>query len=96
MSRYKIHPLDQSFYEWDRKRVERRNNYWSMLRRAKSDWLALTDQVALEKETNDAAFYYHMQRKYGIKIELIDGKIAGEYSVIDDKKHTMFLLQYSS
>lgn len=91
-----MNTLEQNFHDWDRKRIERRNNYWKMIRQAKSDWLKLTDQAALEYELGEGAFYYYLQQNYGLKMELIDGKIGGQYEVVDEKKYTMFLLKYGS
>lgn len=78
------------------RQLAKRNQYWLMLRRAKDDFIKLTDQASIEYEMGEGAFYYYLQQNYGLKVELIDGKIAGEYTVVDKKKYIMFLLKYGS
>ena len=87
---------EESFRKWEEERKEKRNRYWSMLRRARQDWLRLTEQAAIEYDLGESAFYYYLQQNYGLKVELIDGKIAGDYTVVDDKKYMIFLLKYGS
>ena len=96
MTRFSNSPLDNSFKKWDAERVEKRNNYWKMLRRAKEDFIKLTDQASIEYEIGEGAFYYYLQHNYGLKIELIDGKISQNFYVSDEKKYLMFLLKYGS
>lgn len=81
----------------DVKVKERRDQYWKMLYAARSDFMKLTDQAANEFNDGDqGAFYYYLQRQYGLKMELIDGKITANYVITDEKKYTMFLLKYAS
>jgi hypothetical protein len=77
---------------WEYKK--KRNHYWSMLRSARQDFIVLTDQAALEYEMGDDAFYYYLEQNYGLRVELIDGKIAGDYHIVDEKKYLLFLLKY--
>ena len=73
---------------------KKRDRYWSMLRRAKLDYLQLTDQESTEYDILDGAFYYYLQQNFGLQIELIDGNIAGEYNIVNEKKYLLFLLKY--
>jgi hypothetical protein len=73
---------------------KKRNQYWNMIRSAKRDFIVLTDQAALEYELGDEAFYYYLRQNYGLQVELIDGKIAGDYNIVDEKKYLLFLLKY--
>jgi hypothetical protein len=73
---------------------KKRNQYWSMLRRAKADFIKLTDQACIEYEMGDDAFYYYLRQNYGLQVELIDGKIAGDYVIVDEKKYLLFLLKF--
>jgi len=72
----------------------KRMEYWKMLRRAKNDFIALTDQACIEYEIGDDAFYYYLRQNYGLQVELIDGKIAGHYNIVDEKKYLLFLLKF--
>jgi len=73
-----------------------RDNYWKMLKRAKSDFIELTEQASLEYEIGDDAFYYYLRQNYGLQVELIDNKIAGEYAIVDEKKYLLFLMKFGS
>lgn len=74
---------------------KKRNQYWSMLRRARADFIKLTDQASIEYEIGEDAFYYYLAQNYGLQVELIDGSIAGDYVIVDEKKYLLFLLKYS-
>lgn len=80
----------------DLERKDKRNRYWSMLRQAKLDFIKLTEQASIEYEIGDSAFYYYLQQNYGLQVEVIDGKIAGEYAVVDEKKYLLFLMKFGS
>ena len=94
--RFSTHPAEESFRQWEAERKQERNRYWVMLRKAKNDWLKLTEQAALEYDLDDGAFYYYLQQNYGLRIELIDGKIGPEYAVVDEQKYLLFILKYGS
>ena len=89
--------LDQATWaveSWEQERKTKRYRYWAMLKRAKLDFIELTEQASVEYEMGDGAFYHYLEKTYGLKVELIDGKIAGEYAVVDEKKYLLFLLKY--
>lgn len=93
MSRYP----DQAtlaFEDWEKERKSKQFRYWKMLRNAKNEFLDLTGQECAEYDILDGAFYHHLEKNYGLAVELIDGHIAGEYSVIDEKKYLLFLLKF--
>lgn len=86
--------VEKSFREWEEDRKRNRNKYWAMLRKANADYLKLTEQASIEYELGQGAFYYYLQQNYGLKVELIDGKIAGDYHVVDEQKYLLFVLKY--
>lgn len=61
--------------------------YWSMLRKAKAEF----------ESTHRYVYFEHwMQSEYGLKIHYnIAGSITGNYTIVDPKKYTFFLLKYS-
>lgn len=75
---------------------KKRDQYWTMLRRAKLDFIKLTDQSGEYYPDEEGAFYYYLRHNYGLQVELIDGKIAGEYAVVDEKKYLLFLMKFGS
>jgi hypothetical protein len=87
--------IEFSGREWEEQRKAKRDRYWRMLRSAKNEFLNLTGQESAEYDILDGAFYYYLERNYGLKVELIDGQISGEYSVINEKKYLLFLLKFS-
>lgn len=46
-------------------------------------------------EPNLNSFRYWMERRWGIKIEIINGKIGSSFSVTDEAKYVMFTLRYT-
>lgn len=87
-------PIEINDIEALQEQRKKRNQYWSMLRRAKLDFINLTDQACIEYEIGDEAFFYYLRQNYGLHVELIDGKIAGEYAIVDEKKYLLFLLKF--
>ena len=83
-----------AFESWERERKTKRYQYWQMLRSAKNEFLDLTGQECTEYDILDGAFYYYLERNYGLRVELIDGQIASDYSVIDEKKYLFFLMKF--
>jgi hypothetical protein len=75
---------------------KKRNQYWTMLRRARVDFIQLFDQAGEYYPDEEGAFYYYLEQNYGLRVELIDGQIAGEYGVVDEKKYLMFLMKFGS
>ena len=86
---------DEAFRIWEETKKQDRFRYWRMLKLAKFDFIELTDQGEIDYKFDDGAFYYYLQRKYGLKPEIIDGKIGQHYTVVDEKKYMMFVLKYS-
>ena len=74
----------------------RRDQYWRMLYQARQEYLKLTDQEAAEFNINSSAFFYYLKQQYGLEVETIDGKITGEYAVINEKKYLLFLIKFGS
>ena len=75
---------------------KRRNQYWIMLHAARQEFLNLTEQAAAEYCSVSGAFFYYLRQNYGLQVELKDGKIAGEYAVVDEKKYLLFLMKFGS
>ena len=63
-----------------------RMKYWAMLRKAKAEF----------ESTHRYVYFEHwMQNEYGLKIDYdIAGNITGNYTIVDPKKYTFFLLKY--
>ena len=93
MTRYSIHPMEQQFNEWNKSYLERRNEYWRMLRAAWEDYQA--SDHGPYGEPNFASFNYFMQRRYGMRVNMVGGNIDSSYQILDDKKHTLFLIKYA-
>lgn len=84
--------MEQNFQDWNREYTERRDKYWRMLRAAWADYQS--NDLGPYSEPNFASFNYFMQRRYGLKVNMTGGNIDSSYQIVDDKKHTMFLLKY--
>ena len=93
MSRYSVHPMEQKFHDWSQDYIERRDRYWRMLRAAWSDYQA--NELGPYGEPNFASFNYYMERRYGMRVNMTGGNIDSSYQILDDKKHTLFILKYA-
>jgi hypothetical protein len=76
----------------DEREREKRDQYWLMLRRANEDF----HQQGFTDGIGDGVFAHYLKQRYGIAIELINGKITSNYYITDEKKYTIFLLKYGS
>lgn len=74
---------------------EGRMSYWQRLRRARSEYLNGSGAESTSNITMESDFYYWMQRTYGIRMEFIDGKISGSYTIVDPRKELLFKLKYT-
>lgn len=90
MTRYSVHPMEQNFQEWDKNYKEKRTRYWQRLR------TAFTDYTEKDPSANFNSFRYHMLHKYGMDVNMVGGNIGTTYKVVDESKHTMFLLKYGN
>jgi hypothetical protein len=75
---------------------KKRDQYWKMLYNARQEFLKLIEQACLEYEMGQDAFYYYLRQNYGLQVETVDGKITGEYVVVDEKKYLIFLMKFGS
>jgi hypothetical protein len=74
----------------------KRDNYWAMLYEARQEFLKLTHQASAEYDTDPGAFYYYLKQNYGLQVETIDGKITGDYAVVNEQKYLLFIMKFSS
>ncbi len=86
--------MEASFQTWDRNYKEKRNLYWARLRRAWQDYQ--NGDHGPYGEPNMSSFKYFMERQYGLRVNMVSDNIDGSYQIIDEAKHTMFLLKYGS
>ncbi len=94
MTRYSVHPMEKEFQDWNLENKARRNEYWRMLRAAWEDYQKY--DLGPYGEPNFDSFNLLMLNRYGLRVNMTGGNIDSSYQIIDDKKHTMFLLKYSS
>ena len=64
--------------------------YYIRLRKVKEEWDQCQDPARLE-------FQDYLRDNYGIQMKMMDGKhIDIQYEILDEKKHTLFLLKFGS
>ncbi len=90
MTRYSIHPMESNFQEWDRDQKERRNRYWKRLEQAFRDYRNKNDDATM------SSFRYWMELQYGLRVNMVGTHIDNSYQIIDETKHTIFLLKYGN
>lgn len=86
---------EESFRKWEEERKEDRYRYWRMLKRARNDYLNLTHEASSQFTFEDSDFYYYLQSNYGLRPDIVDGKLGQTFTVIDEKKYMLFVLKYS-
>ena len=84
--------IEQQFNENVSDYIEKRNRYWRMLRAAWADYQA--NELGPYGEPNFSSFNYFMQRRYGLQVNMTGGNIDSSYRIVDDKKHSLFILKY--
>jgi len=87
-------PMEVADIEALQEQRKKRDRYWSMLRSAKNEFYRLVGQSGMADYMDEGAFFYYLRQNYGLQVELIDGKIAGEYAVVDEKKYLLFLIKF--
>lgn len=66
----------------------RRNNFWATLK-------VLRTEFQVEHEQFDAyVFEDWVEKKYGIKLNFVEGGIGGDYRVVDEQKYLIYLLKF--
>jgi hypothetical protein len=68
--------------------------YYIRLRRVKAEWDRLAEAVPVGQ--GFLTFYDYVREYYGIKMSLEGDEIGLKYDIIDEKKHTVFLLKFGS
>ena len=71
----------------------KRNEYWRRLRAAWNDYEA--NELGPYGEPNFDSFNLLMQRRYGLRVNMVAGNIDSSYQIIDETKHSLFLLKYT-
>lgn len=75
--------------QWDLKQKEKRDEYWRRLRSAWRDYTLNTDNPSFE------AFNQYMLKRYGLKVSMTGGNISDTYEIVNEAKHSLFLLKYA-
>ena len=89
-------PMEAEDFVTVQEQRKKRDQYWKMLYNSRQEFLKLTEQASLEYEMGQDAFYYYLRQNYGLQVETVDGKITGDYAVVDEKKYLIFLLKFGS
>lgn len=74
--------------------IEKRNSYWRRLRTAFKDYEE--NYCHGYYEPNFDTFKRVMEEQYGLRVNMVSGDIDSSYQIIDEAKHTMFLLKYGN
>ena len=102
--------IKNSVYAWGQKMVDRArdeyyatsesrihtivggaSDYFVRLRRVKKEW----DQ-RWKEGYHESNFPQYLEETYGIKMKMDDQGIDIAYDIIDEKKHTLFLLKFGA
>lgn len=89
-------PMEADGFAILQEQRKKRDRYWAMLYESRQEFLQLSKQAAPEYNTDPGDFYYYLKENYGLQVETVDGKITGDYAVVDEKKYLIFLMKFGS
>jgi len=69
----------------------KRDEYWKMIRNAHKDYA----KNECDGDVFLRGFRHWVEHRWGLAIELIDGKIGSEYNIINESKFLLFKIKYS-
>lgn len=67
-------------------------NYWNVLRDVRAEYLTNVDALAGQFDTDD--FRAYVERNYGLKMHIVDGRITDKFDIVDEKLYTFFILKW--
>ena len=69
---------------------KKRWNYWEALKKVRVEYM----QDAKNGQFDAYDFEDYIEKKYGIKMQIVNGNITDGYKIIDEKKYIVFLLKF--
>lgn len=67
---------------------KRRNDFWETLKKLRKEFQS-------ENLVYDAfKFEKWVVEKYGIQLNFVEGNIGGDYQIVDEQKHLVYLLKF--
>jgi hypothetical protein len=83
-------PHIQDYDDDDPNIDQRRNrwNYWEALKKVRKEYMAQN------KEFDAYDFEDYLIGQYGVKMNIVNGKITDGYEIVDEKKYLIFLLKF--
>ena len=82
-------------YDPDDPEIEFRKNrwdYWGILKKVRDEFLTKSKFLDLVNELDSFAAY--VEKTYGFKMNIVDGKITDKYDIVDEKLYTFFRLKW--
>jgi hypothetical protein len=67
-------------------------NYWNVLKDVHAEYLADVDALQGQFDADDFGTY--VERNYGLKMHIVDGKITDKFDIVDEKLYTFFILKW--
>jgi len=69
---------------------KKRWDYWAALKLVRKEYM----QDAKNGQFDAYDFEDYIEKKYGIKMQIVNGNITDGYKVMDEKKYLIFLLKF--
>ena len=67
-------------------------NYWNVLKDVRAEYITNVDALAGQFDADDFGTY--VERNYGLKMHIVDGKITDKFDIVDEKLYTFFILKW--
>jgi len=69
---------------------KKRWDYWAALKKVRVEYM----QDAKNGQFDAFDFEDYIEKKYGIKMQIVNGNITDGYKIMDEKKYIVFLLKF--
>ena len=69
---------------------KKRWDYWAALKKVRVEYM----QDAKNGQFDAYDFEDYIEKKYGIKMQIVNGNITDGYKIMDEKKYIVFLLKF--
>ena len=66
-------------------------NYWNVLKDVRAEYITNVDALAGQFDADDFGTY--VERNYGLKMHIVDGKITDKFDIVDEKLYNFFILK---
>lgn len=72
---------------------KKRWDYWNSLKKIRAEYMETVS--ALSGQFDAYEFEEYVEKNYGIRMNLVHGKITDKFEIVDEKLYTLFILKHT-